>query len=410
MSATLLLWLVLQSAPQSQASGAPTPVATWETKDFEARWLAYHAAIAANRNADVEWLKWLTDRKEFDLLALIAICDRNVGAIGFLAQAGAPQWIRVAAWLTHQGDSHTMDSVRKLLLEKDPPRVLGWLQKHRDQLPPNARSIEPQLLKANAQPAPREGDLPPYKPEQVFALLDTPVNQELSELTGERAEPGVRYLHQVLRTIQAFSNSSVREEPWIGRLVKLTRHRDARVRRTSFLAFSHVPGPLIPFREFLTVARSPAEDEDRRAALMAASFSDQPEVWTLLHQIAHDPLDPTWPVAVSRLGDLGNGFTVTWFEQLPPAVARRDAVVTAVQAIRARDAARRVEEQPALAVIFLRRAAWAETVRNPLREALVQWTLAQVRNWLANEAVATQVRDLAQEPGLRDLIRRLDQK
>ena len=187
---------------------------------------------------------------------------------------------------------------------------------------------------------------------------------------------------------------------------ELTRHRDARVRRAACLAFSHVPSEQIPYREFLAVARSPAEDEDRRAALMAASFATVPEVWLLLHQLAKDPLDPTWPVAVSRLGDVGNGFTVAWLEALPLELGQRTEIQSTLQMVRCREASRNPVELPLHAETCLRRAAWAETSKHPLAPRLAEWTLTQLREWQTTPAVANHLQSLAEDPQLRDLLRR----
>ena len=140
----------------------------------------------------------------------------------------------------------------------------------------------------------------------------------------------------------------------------------------------------MPFARLFATVTGPGAEEDRRAALMAVSFSGHPRVFLLLHHIAADRKHPCWRTAVDRLGDLGNGFTLLHFEERsPPVLALADQAVLEqrLAAVRQRVAAEGEAHAAASVRPLLERAAWAEVAGDPLGDALGEWTLARLRGF-----------------------------
>lgn len=165
--------------------------------------------------------------------------------------------------------------------------------------------------------------LPPLKPEDVLRHLDAP--QELAEL-GDRkqAEQGQVYVHQVVRAIAGLVVSGLNDEPWLGKLVKLTLYPHERVRQAAYLRFTHLAAHMsrttYPLDEFANVMNDPTEPPQiRGAALLAFSYYWHPRVFVTLQQAASDPAHPAWRAVVGRLGEIGEWFTLEQFKRIDSA-------------------------------------------------------------------------------------------
>ncbi|MBC7965950.1 MAG: hypothetical protein H7Z17_08500, partial [Fuerstia sp.] len=142
---------------------------------------------------------------------------------------------------------------------------------------------------------------------------------------GERkmAEPSAVYKHQVIREINGVAVSGRRDAKLLEQVRQLTRHSDNEVRQTAFLAHSYLL-PQTPATErhddFVATIDDSAEPAMiREAALLGLSYHNHPSVLLKLHQVAADPKHPAWNAAVSRIGDIGRGFSVSLLRQLQKA-------------------------------------------------------------------------------------------
>jgi len=114
--------------------------------------------------------------------------------------------------------------------------------------------------------------------------------------------------------------------------------------------------------------------------------------------VAVDVEHPCWEVAMSRLGDTGNGFTTAFTRDTIGARAlvleREQGVILARELgrIRGRQINWSSELKP-----LLERAAWAKLMGKPYADKLVLWTLDQVRAHNQTGALRTLLQGLAKE-------------
>jgi hypothetical protein len=370
---------------------APPPVddAEWANRDAEGKWVLFARDIAKRPDAGLQWVRFLVDRKEYELLEWIALY--KPGAYGSwmvgrsLAAANAPQWVRDAMWLRTGAFGHG-DFEAQTLLAEQPGAVLSWLRRNPGVAPEMVEQFEKQEVQAVEAP----DLLPALKPEDVFGPLDAPA--QLEEFGDRsRAEAGKTYVHQVVRAIQGYVMSGPRGGPWEEKLRALTRHANPVVRRETYLAFTHKRFTPPPSWDLLKVIDDAAEPAGvREAATLAFSYGTHREVYAKLHHLAEDPRHPAWSAAVSRLGDIGDGFTEGHLDALQD--------LTPEQAKLARDsgdriAARLSEEASTIArnddggrqtarhvlVERLRRAAWVDLGCDPLEATLVPWAIDTTR-------------------------------
>jgi hypothetical protein len=369
----------------------------WQRLDLEGRWVAYRQAVASEPGGEEPWIKFLAQRKDFELLEWIGIYEfyGRYKMAAALSAADAPQWIRAAVWAVNHPDSHTLDDAQKILTEKNPGLVLSWLKAHTEAV---NEAIQPVLQSLEAAaPAIQESSkfLPPLKLESVLAFLDAPEKLEEFGLS-ERAEPGKVYVHQVIRAINGLVVCKQTDEPWRAKLQALTKHSHIGVRRAAYQAYTHATA-LIPIKEFLATVEKSTDAEDRKMALLAVSYSPHPQIYALLHHISVDPKHPAWNVAMSRLGDLGNGFTLEHLKSLKPetlSAADQHFFEQQLKRIRERTA---TEDAPRIAAqlrVLFERAAWVDTHCDPLEQTLVNWTLKHVR---------AQVNDIKVQQALQQL-------
>jgi hypothetical protein len=182
--------------------------------------------------------------------------------------------------------------------------------------------------------------------------------------------------------LQGLVGSGLYQEPWLGKALKLTHHTLPVVRQKALLAFSRLVPEMEPqaqpvdeFAAMVDDAKEPALV--REAALLAFSYCDHPKVFLKLHTLAQQLDHPAWAAAVSRLGDIGTGFTLQVLQQVPKAklspknqkvLEHTQKVVSGwMQGLQDPNVKYYVRS-------WLEYAAWAEHVNDPLRMKLTHWT------------------------------------
>jgi len=242
--------------------------------------------------------------------------------------------------------------------------------------------------------------LPPLDGTQVLLpYLDVPGTlQEFGD--RRRAEPGVRYVHQVLKALRALSVWGEVEAVHVHKVLGQTEHADPRIRSQAFASLSQLPGELVPHEELLAMAEGPGPVEQRRLALMAFSHGSHPKVWLELHRIATDGKHECQGVALERLADLGNGFTITVLSEVDSTNLGFHGAVQARSTI-ARVEKRISGDSPAKQAQgfrqYVERAAWAEAADHPLRNRLADWTGKALNNVLSADELRGAVQDLRQD-------------
>ncbi|KAF0245372.1 MAG: hypothetical protein FD180_1687 [Planctomycetota bacterium] len=369
--------LVLLSAMACAEEPAPVDVKDWESRDVEARWVLLRSSAAGAET----WTRFLKNRRENELLEWMSVTGRETEPLLALAENKAPQWIRCAVWALQNADSHSREGSKKVLMDR-PGESLAWLRKH------GAKGPAKDLLAELEKLAPASADIsalfPPFDEETLLAdLLPPKILLELG--FGRKAEADKRYVHQVERAIDILTASSLRDLPWSRRLLALTSHASTAVRVKSCLAFSHFPPEKIPFEALLALVEKAGEKKEvREAALLGGSYSGHPSVYARLHRIALNPSHDGWRVAVSRLAETGDGFTLLYLrgataEEFGPAVV--EALEKTSEQIRKRLAGEK-GTAPGEIERMLARAAWADIACDPLEATLIPWTLDDIRSRL----------------------------
>lgn len=392
---------LLLLAPQNQDE-LPVPkgveLKTWKNLGLENRWVTFRHSVDTEKGLIQNWLRFLDARDDFELLELIAIYGGyqaifqkgNPGEV--LYRRDAPQWMRVALWNLRQRDTHSVEAATGPL-DKHPGRFMGWAKKFRAVKRLNGAK----LMKKHEGAAPVDpGDqLPPLDPQTVILpFLDAP--RQLPTLTPAGVfDKGKRYRFQVLRAIRAVSVAGQFAEPYRGKLMRLTRHADPVVRRAAMLEFSEFPSASIPFSELLTMAgKKDLLAEDRKAALLAASYSNHPEVYLQLHAVLLDPEHPGFDAVVQRMYAQGGGYTLEIIHKLSPdgiPKTRRASIDRLAQTL-----AKRPKNVGTTAGLLLHRASWATFKGDAQAEALVTWTRAHMRLRLSKPEFRASVRKFVQ--------------
>jgi hypothetical protein len=381
--------LAVQEEKKEEPLPAPVKDSEWDARDLEGKWALYQSRFNGRESEVRAWRQYLVKRRDHAFLEMLVLYrDDSAERLEFvrgLADSGASQWVRAVVWLRHASPADHTESLAKVLLtQRAPALTLAWLEKYRAELPDDKRLIEEDylFLKKQKLPAADISKLsPPLKPAEVFRHLDAP--KVLADLNNQkRAEPGRVYGQQVLRAIQGVVGSPYYREPWFGKVRQLTRHPRLEVRQAAYLAFTHfaihIDPKASPMDDFAAVANDPKEPRAaREAALLAFTYFPHPKVYLELHRLALEPAHPGWRAAISRLGDLGNDFTLAHLNKLDPGklFAKEEQLLrTTREGLERWVRERKAEHLPAYARSWLEQAAWAELVKDPLREALTTWT------------------------------------
>ena len=115
----------------------------------------------------------------------------------------------------------------------------------------------------------------------------------------------------------------------------------------------------------------------RESCLMGFSYHTHPSVLLKLHQVAADPQHAAWSAAVSRIGDIGKGFSVSLMKQL------QNAKLTDEQSKLLTDSLKRLTERESLETSvanwdMARRialAVYAKQTNDPNSELIKEWVM-----------------------------------
>lgn len=387
--------LAVAAAAPAQALALPPD---WAQRDLEGRWVAYQRDLDGHQ-ADAErrqkWATALVAAGEFEFLEWIATYGGWTPAGSALAKAGAPQWMRVALWNLRAADSHNRDTARDALL-KQPGAARAWFEKY-----PLAQRRGAELYgklrefaagDAGAQLPPLDGMA------HLMRFLDVPA--QLAEFGDRlRAERGVVYRHQVVRALQALPIWNELEPQHLAKVVALTRHPDAELRRQTYLAITALPPVLVPWQALWPATQQGAADE-RRLALLACSYSPHPRVWFELHRIATDAGAVTRDVACSRIGDVGDGYSLELLQRLLAPRPGDEVLQRALQRLRTAIGRQPFDAETAKAPLL--RALWATATGAPEAADYGAWLEARcaAASPALRRALAERLPELAADPAL----------
>ncbi|MEP3482203.1 MAG: hypothetical protein ABJZ55_23360 [Fuerstiella sp.] len=300
---------------------SPVEKSEWEKRDIEGRWVLMMSQLDEDPAAISNWVAWLAQEKQFELLEWLAIYQADAfkshGVGKALLAADAPGWIRIAAW--HRNSSpymgHGRQQAGQMLLEANPAVVEDWITTHRENLDnwePSLNSLYGQLGSDDIAAKDSSSYDGPFQPKEVFALLESP--QKVA-VFGDRlqAEAGVVYEHQVVRVIRAVAISGRRSDQRKQEIGKLIDHSSERIRIEAMLAHSFLLPESSGERpnRFLQIVDDESESAAvRQAALLGVSYQDHPSLILKLHTVAGEPDHPAWKSAISRIGDLGRGYSM----------------------------------------------------------------------------------------------------
>ena len=123
-----------------------------------------------------------------------------------------------------------------------------------------------------------------------------------------------------MRAINGVAVSGRQDKELLGKVRELTKHEREKIRIAAFLSHSYTlpkAKPTERFDDFIEVVDDVTESPAiREAALMGYSYHTHPAVLLKLHEVAADPKHAAWNAAVSRIGDVGIGFSAPLLEQL----------------------------------------------------------------------------------------------
>lgn len=331
--AGLVLAIAGAAAARAAPPSSPEAVAAFAARDAEGRWVAYRATpepLGA-------WVTFLAGRRDFELLEWIALTTRTLEALDALQTADAPGWIRCAFFKLTSADSHALDAARRFLLDRRPGAVLEWL----DRFPAATHGVGAGVVRAlhALQPPPSREDattyLGPWDADVLLAVLVPPASlATLSDAAPTR--PGVVYVHQVVRAIETWTISSLRAEPWTGRVAALVGHARPAVARAAALACAYLPATQVPAVRLAALVDDATRPPDvRSAAVLGLSFASGAEAYVRLCRVAAEPDHVAWSAAVSRLGDVGDELAVAVLAPLAlgaPPDGVRDRAVASIRA------------------------------------------------------------------------------
>jgi hypothetical protein len=386
--AATALALDARLAAQQLRSPPPELPADWAERDLEGKWVAYRRDCEAHvSDADrrTNWGRLLGERGEFELLEWIGIYEGWRYAGGPLAARNAPSLFRVALWNLAAYDSHNKDNARKVL-ESRANAVLGWLDKY----PEARRGRGAELvekLRASGEPADPGAQLPPLDPVQFLVpQLDAPA--ELAEF-GDRktAEPGVRYVHQVVRALDGLLVWGEVSDMHVPKVLALAHHGELAVRTAAWSTLTKMPGELLPVEPLVAAADGESEPASRRLATLAMSYSAHPRAAFETLRIAADARHAGSDVALLRLGELADPYLLALMQELQTAAGGRDAVAAAVDKTQRRLAGLQLADVPQTAMTWVERVAWLRATGDP-RAARATAVLGQaLRDRLPGDAL-----------------------
>lgn len=384
-------WLASSSLALMAAAAAQQPAAVvagggvehlladWDQRDLEGRWVAYRADMernAGDANRSEKWVAALAARGDVELLEWITLFEGWGRAGPQLVAMDAPQWMRAAHWNLRSMDSHNSGGAGKALTQAA-ALAHGWFLKY-----PVAQGGRGAAVFAKVQEfEPRDpgAQLPPLDGMQVIMPFLEAGGEVRPFGARLQAEPGVRYVHQVVRALRALPVWGELDELHARKVLALARHPLRAIRSQALAAFTTMPGHLVPWRDLEPLTQ--AEDvEDRRQALLAWSYAEHPQVLLDLHLRAAAAGDPARDVAMSRLGDRGIQFTLSW---LRADTQRRGAAAGILPGL-----GKRLTREGEWLGQHLGLLGWAEHVGHPLTSELREFLEAELAGTPAADRAA----------------------
>jgi hypothetical protein len=170
------------------------------------------------------------------------------------------------------------------------------------------------------------------------------------------------------------------------------------------LEFSQFPADQVPHQELLALADDISlAVEDRRVAMLAATYSRRPEVYLRVHEVLRDPRHPGFLAVVNRMAAIGDEYSHHLLVGLDEALLDAGARVavaagrrTLMQKVQP-DGKRKMPYVPDVArrlhlAVFARRTGHQDAA------AFCTWTERYLRAQRANPAVRDRLTALATRP------------
>ncbi|MCP3914422.1 MAG: hypothetical protein GY711_02570 [bacterium] len=401
-SAWSLLALLTAAAAQERAPSpeAPAPqlappadVSDWQSRDDEGRWsLIVESLVGKEPGAIAQWIPFLARERAHRQLEWI-ITTRSLGttdALTALFEADTPGWLRAAAWRVESLDSHNRDGA-KTLIEKKPGLYVAWVQQHRAAVSLAAHKLADRLKEQNpALPAADvvERYAPPWTPADMYGpLAIAAAAQPLPQ--GRRAVQGMLYEQQVERAIDAMATRLRRPSGATDTLAKIAAGANERLALHAILAFSNLASNEVPDRALFGIAADTTRTTARReAAFLGATYGSPMRVFVHLHEVAKLPADPHWTTALSRLSELGNGFTVLHLRGIGarPSLTQAQSALLDAHAQKIDERAKiEVRDMTTRSRAWIEYAAYADLQCASIEGPLARWTIATLRGGLDQE-------------------------
>lgn len=310
-STTIPVALLVAEQKEGKPLALP-PGWRWLPKD--GKWWWYDRLAGEDEEKQARFVAALKDRRDWRFLeemALYVSGAYGTHSIGVVLHAGkAKNWRRVSAWFLRTGGGHGAVHTNSLLMaEGEKAETLAWLQKYADKLDPAMVAIRTALEQEGIQPAAEVDAEAPFEEDQVFAGI--------ARAFKDREEPlSESELARIARGIRGWSTSQRWGSPWALKVVELIEDEDWRVAETACLAFTHGKNNAVPMGILWKVAEDEKKEQRlREAAFLGWSYGDWGEVFPTLHVVAGDPQHAAFMPAVSRLGELGNGWTIELLDE-----------------------------------------------------------------------------------------------
>lgn len=298
---------------QQQPAQAPASLpADWAQRDLEGKWVAYRAAVdTSDKPAETAaaWALALGAAREFELLEQIAIHEgwRHVGRQ--LERNGAPQWMRAALWNLGAYDSHDKDGANQVLLQHG-PEVLAWFRTHPQAAQGKAATLRDKLVEQQVTAAESTDQLPPLEPLPFLVPQLDPPARLVEFGSRTRAEPGVRYVHQVRRALGAVIAHGEADDLIVRKVLTLTLHANTELSRDAYATLGRLPPGRVPGAQLLEqVDDATIPAARRRLATLALSFSAHPRAFFRIEALAREVGHPGHEIAVARLAEIGDTTT-----------------------------------------------------------------------------------------------------
>lgn len=307
LTLTCLALLALPTAAQELGG---QEIDRFQSSDAEGRWYVYATSVETDPGKHLPWVNLMAQEEAWDVLEWVVLygdptADR--AALDHLQKADAPNWIRCAHWAApNVKDSHSLEGATSVL-DRAPLLVEAWYELHPDARRKEAGAVLP--LEGAPKPDASRYD-GPFDGAELYRDLD-PEGEFVDFGDRLRAVDGERYYHQVERAIAGFAKLAFHVSPYRDRMIALAAHDDERLSRSACLAFAHFTPLEIPLDVLRARVRDPLLPPGlREAALLGFSYGPDPPVYLELLGVALDPGHPAWSAAVSRLGDVGDSFTL----------------------------------------------------------------------------------------------------